>query len=291
MLYSTWINQMRAQTGDGKRAIHVDWVGDGVTTVFQMPTDTYPVLDDASTYDVRVNNVIKTETTDYTLDKQTGKLTFVSTPGSDIAVTIDSVAVYLTDANWLQVTVDVIKSLGDDYWKEFVDETLVSTANMLSLSLSSAQPNCIAIYDFSQRSSTSVDWRKVEELANWRYDRDNNIIYIGTRNAFPNAGTLIRLRGLKKITLGTAVSDTLDLPEKFETVLEYGCLARYYRWRYKDVIELVSKMSTESSRTPLQELIMLSDRFDRLYEVEKAKLKPGKPARVIPKVKEGGGTP
>ena len=50
-------------------------------------------------------------------------------------------------------------------------------------------------------------------------------------------------------------------------------------------------MTQESSRTPLQELIMLSDRFDRLYEQEKAKLKPGKPARIIPLYKEGGGRP
>lgn len=282
---------MRSQTGDTKRAVHVDWTGDGTTTVFQMPDDTFPVLDDVTTYTVRVNSVIKTETTDYTLDKNTGTLVLVSSPASDIPVTIDSVAVNLTNENWLQVTVDVIKSLGDDYWKEFVDETLVSTANMLSLDLNTAQPNCIAIYDFSKRTSTSEDWRKVEEVANWRYDRDNNIIYIGIRDAFSSAGTLIRLRGLKKITLGTAVTDTLDLPEKFQTVLEYGSLARYYRWRYKSVVELVSKMTTESSRTPLQELVMMSDRFDRLFEVEKAKLKPAKPARVIPKVKDGGGTP
>lgn len=291
MLYSTWINQMRAQTGDIKRSVHVDWTGDGTATVFQAPTDCFPILDDTATYTVRVNSVIKTETTDYTLDKQTGTLTMVSSPGSDIPVTLDAITVHLTDANWLQLTIDVIKSLGDDYWKEFVDETLTSTANMLSLDLTSAQPNCIAIYDFSKRTSTNEDWRKVEEVANWRYDRDNNKIYIGIRDAFPTAGILIRLRGLKKITLGTAVSDTLDLPEKFQTVLEYGSLARYYRWRYKDVVELVSKMTTESSRTPLQELVMMSDRFDRLFELEKAKLKPGKPARVIPKVKDGGGTP
>ena len=291
MLYSTWINQMRSQVGDTKRAVHVDWTGDGSASLFQMPTDTFPILDDTSTYAVRVGGTLKTETTDYTLDKTTGTLTLVSTPALNTAVTIDAIAVYLLDANWLQICVDVIKSLGDDFWKEFVDETLTSTANMLSLDLSSAQPNCIAIYDFSQRSASTSDWRKVEEVANWRYDRDNNIIYIGIMAAFPSAGTSIRIRGLKKIVLGTAVGDTLDLPEKWQTILEYGCVARYYRWRYKDVVELVSKLSTESSRTPLQELVMISDRFDRLYELEKAKLKPGKPARVIPPFKNGGGNP
>lgn len=110
-------------------------------------------------------------------------------------------------------------------------------------------------------------------------------------DAFPVTGEYIRLRGLKTYTLGTAVTDTIDVQDKFMTIVEYGCLARYWRWRYKDVIELVTKMATESSRTPLQELIMLSDRFDRLYEQEKAKLKPGKPAHIIPPYKQGGGRP
>lgn len=291
MLYSTWINQMRSQTGDTKRAVHVDWTGDGSTSLFQMPTDTFPVLDDTSTYTVRVGGVSKTETTDYTLDKTTGTLTLVSTPSLNATITIDSVAVYLRNADWQQITNDVIKSLGDDYWKEFVDGTLTSTANMLSLDLTTDQPDCIAIYDFSFRTSSSENWRSVSEVCNWRYDRDNNVIYIGVQSAFPITGTQIRLRGLKKITQSDTISDTLDLPDKFHTVLEYGSIARYWRWRYKSVVELISKMSTESSRTPLQELIMLSDRFDRLYEVEKAKLKPGKPARIITPVKNGGGNP
>lgn len=291
MTYLTFINQLRAQVGDTKRRVHVDWTGDGSTTVFQMPDDTFPVLDDDTTYTIRVNSVVKTETTDYTLDKTTGTLTLVSAPTNGHAVTIDSVAVYLLNADWLQVVNDVIRSLGDDFWKEFVEEDLTATANMLSLDLSSEQPNAIAVYEFQRRVNTSTDWRVVEETCNWRYDRDNNKIYIGIRDAFGTTGELLRIRGLKTYTIGDEVSDTIDVQDKFLTILEYGCIARYWRWRYKSVVELVSKMTQEASRTPLQELIMLSDRFDRLYEIEKGKLKPQKPARLIPQFKHGGGRP
>lgn len=290
MTYATWINQLRAQTGDIKRRVHVDWTGNGTDTVFQMPDDTFPVFNDSTTYTVKLATVAQTETTHYTLDKVTGTLTMITAPGNGVALTIDSIAVYLLDADWLQVTNDVIKSMGDDFWKEFVDTSLTATVNMLSLSLVSAQVNCIAVYEFQRRTSTSNEWTPVEESCNWRYDRDNNIIYVGIRTAFTTAD-LLRIRGLKTYTIGTATTDTLDVQDKFLTVLEYGCIARYWRWRYKSVVELVSKMSQESSRTPLQELIMLSDRFDRLYEVEKGKLKPGKPARIIPPYKEGGGRP
>lgn len=291
MTYATYITQMRNQSGDTRRRVHVDWTGDGTTTIFQMPDTTFPVYDGASTYAVKVNGSTVTEGTDYTLDKDTGTLVFGVAPTNGYAVLIDCSAVWLTDANWLEVINSTIKSLGDDFWKEFVDTAGVTTAGMTSLSLTSLQPNCIAVYEWQHRKNTSENWIVVEEYTNWRYDRENNILYIGRNDVFTVANELFRIRGLKTYTLGTATSDTIDVQDRFLTIVEYGALARFYRWRYKHVVELVSKMTQETTRTPLQELIMLSDRFDRLYESEKAKLKPQKPPRVIPRHKEGAGRP
>jgi len=292
MLYSQLITQLRNQTGDTRRRIHCDFTGDGTTTVFQLPTDTFPVLDQAGTFTLKVAGSSQTENTDYTLDKNAGTIVFINTaPANGAALTWDASAIYLTDQNWLDIINAVIYSLGDDFWKEFIDTAHTATANMLSLSLVSLQPNAIAVYEFQRRTATTEDWTPVEVDCNWRYDRDNNVIYIGIRDAFTLTGELLRIRGLKKYTIGTAVTDTLDTQDKFLTILEYGAIARYWRYRYKSVVELVSKMTQEASRTPLQELIMLSDRFDRLYEIEKGKLKPTKPAHIIPPYRNGGGRP
>ena len=164
MDYAAKIAELRAQTGDRKRRVHVDWIGDGGTTVFQMPDDTFPILDDAATYEVKVNAVAQTEVTDYSLDEASGTITFVIAPPDTEAITIDSIAVYLRDEDWLHVINDVIRSLGDDFWKEFVDnDNLTTTASMLSLSLVSDHPNCIAVYDFQYRQSTTDNWTVVEE--------------------------------------------------------------------------------------------------------------------------------
>jgi len=294
MFYSALITNLRNQSGDVRRRVHVDFTGDASTTIFQLPTDTYPVLEQTGTYILKLAGVTQTETTDFTLDKQSGTIVFVNAaPGNGVAVTFDASTVYLTDADWLEIINAVIRSLGDDFWKEFVDTsaTMVTTANMTSLSMVTAQVNCIAVYEFQHRKSTTDNWMVVEEYTNWRYDRENNIIYIGDRDAFTVAGELFRVRGLKTYTIGATTSATLDVQDKFLTIIEYGSLARFWRYRYKNVIEMVSKMSQENSRTPLQELIMLSDRFDRLYEAEKAKLKPQKPPRVIPRYKEGSPRP
>lgn len=292
MLYSAWITKMRQETGDLRRRVHVDWTADGSTVIYQMPADTFPVLDQVGTYVVKVNGSQMTETTDYTLDKETGTLVLTATPSANQAVLIDSSAVYLTDSAWLTVGNDVIRSLGDDFWKEFVDTTsLTATASMLSLSLVSGIPLCIAVYDFMARLASTDEWEPVENRGNWRYDRENNVLYVSNQDVFPTTGEKIKVRGLKTFTLGTAVSDTIDLQDRFMTILDFGALARYWQYRYKSVVELVSKMTQESTRTPLQELMMLSDRFKRDYEAEKAKLKPQKPARLIPSFMEGAGRP
>jgi hypothetical protein len=269
----------------------VDWTADGITTIFQMPVETYPVLEQAGTYIVKFGGTQKTEGVDYTLDKEAGTLVTSSVQNNATAITIDSSAVYLTDASWLAIINSAIASLGDDFWKEFTDDASFTTvAGMLSLSLVASQPLCIAIYEFTERETSTDQWRQVSEKCNWRYDRENNIIYLGISTAFPTTGKLLKIRGLKTYTLASAVTENVDVQDRFMTIIEYACLSRYWRWRYKSVVELVSKMTQESSRTPLQELIMLSDRFDRLYEQEKAKLKPQKPARIIPPYKNGGGT-
>lgn len=292
MTYATFIGQLRAQVGDTRRRKHVEWTANGTDTVFQMPADSFPVYDDATTYVVKDNGSTKTESTDYTLDKETGTLIFAVAPTVNHVITIDCSAVYLTDASWLTIVNNVILSLGDDFWKEFTDDTnFTATANMLSLSLVASQPKCIAVYDFQRRTATSNDWAPVANDVNWRYDRDNNIIYIGLRDAFTTTGELLKIRGLKKYTLGTAVSDTLDVQDAYLTIIEFGSIARFWRFRYKSVVELVSKNVQENTRTPLQELIMLSDRAERDYERERGKLKPMKPAYFIPVKKEGGGKP
>src|SRR3990167_10799177 len=104
MLYSALITQLRQQVGDTRSRVHVDFIGDGNTTIFQLPDDTFPVLDQSGTYLLKVAGSSQTEDTNYTLDKNTGTIVFLTTaPTNGQAVTWDASAVYLTDANWLEI--------------------------------------------------------------------------------------------------------------------------------------------------------------------------------------------
>ena len=79
MLYSQLITLLRNQVGDTRRRTHVDFTGDGSTTIFQLPDETFPVLDQAGTYILKVAGTTQTETTNFTLDKDTGTIVFVTT--------------------------------------------------------------------------------------------------------------------------------------------------------------------------------------------------------------------
>ena len=131
----------------------------------------------------------------------------------------------------------------------------------------------------------------IEKYANWRFSRSDQTIYIGSPDGIPTSGLPIKIRGLNTYVLGTAVTSTIDVQDIYMTIVQYGSIGRYWRYRYKNVVELVSKMTQEQTRTPLQELMMLSDRFDRLFESEKARLKPMKPAYIVPQFLQGGGMP
>lgn len=292
MLYSSWITRCRNQSGDLRRRRHIDWLGDNTSTIFQIPDDCYPVLDQSGTYVVKVGGVSKSEGSDYTLDKETGTLVFAAAPGTNVTVTIDHSSVRVTDAGWMQITNDVIKSMGDDFYTEFTDSTnLTTTANMSSLSVNAANTRCTELYDLLYRESSAMPWTPINKLCNWRHQREDNTIYFGRSDVFTTTGWGLKIRGLASYALSDTVSDTMPVQDRFHTVLENGCLDRYWQWRYKEVVQLISKMSTETTRTPLQELIMLSDRYHRLFLDEKNKLKPMKPAYRIPNHNPHGGHP
>lgn len=291
MTHATFISRLRVQVGDVEKWVHVDWTGDGNTVLFLMPLLTYPVLE--SSYTVKVGGVTKTEVTDYSLNKETGAITFVTAPTNGTAVSIDNKTVALLDTVWMDIIASSIGSLGDDFWKEFTDETnFVSTANMTSLDLSVLQPKCIAVIDFARRKNgTAMDWCQVEDSANWRFSRDENKIYLGTREAFTTAGEPLKIKGLKSYTIGTATTDVIDVQDRFITILEYACVSRYWRYKIRELVESLAEVTQETTRTKLQEIIMIIDRYDRWYEMEKAKLKPMRPARIIPAFNNRGGRP
>lgn len=288
MLYSAYITYLRKLAGDSGTRSHTDWTGNGTDTAYQMPLLTFPVLE--SSYTVKVAGTPQTETTHYTLDKQTGLITFVTAPTNGQAVSIDNTAVKMTDASWVDMINATIRSLGNDFWKEVVDTSLTATANMTTLDCSSIT-GLFQVFDVATRSSSTADWTPVTSFGNLRYSQDENKLYFSSRNLFTTTGDSIRIKGLKTYAIGDETTDTLDVQDRFLPILDAGTLERFYKSRIPEMVESLGKITQEGTRTSLQELVMIIDRFNRSYETEKARLKPMKPAYTIPVKHPGQITP
>jgi len=284
MTYAQFIALLRAEAKDSVHPMHNDFTGDGATTLFVV-TD-LPIIE--SSYVVKVGVTQKTEGSDYTLDKESGLITFAVAPTNATAVTIDYKYAHLTDASWLQIINEVIADMEGEFWKE-VDDVAWDTSEDGVLSYV-APTKCIDVINAFYKTSSGVDeWMMLSEFCNWRYSKDLNTVNLG-KPFYDNTHPL-RLNYLKGYTLGSVTSATIDLQSLYEGVLKLGCMSKYYNYRLADRVETITKVSKERTVTPLQNLQALSAHYYKLYLKEKGRRKPTKPMRILVNNKPNGGTP
>lgn len=284
MTYAQFITTLRAEAKDLARPMHNDFTGDGSTTLFVVSDA--PILE--GSYVVLVGGTQKTETTDYTLDRELGVITFAVAPTLSTAVTIDYKFVHLTDASWLSIINKVIDDMEGEFFKEVTD---ASFGNSVDGQIKYDAPtSCIDVVNWWYRSSddSNVKWEMITEVSNWRYCKDENDLHLGLcfNSVYP-----MKLHYLKGYVRGATTAATLDMQSQFEGVLQLGCLWRYYDYRLADRVETTTKVAKERTITPLQNLQSLSQHYYKLYLKEKGRKKPTKPMRVLNARNPRGGTP
>jgi hypothetical protein len=277
MLISALISELRREAGDIEKTVGATWTADGTTKVLLLPSLTFPVLE--SSYSLKLGGVTMTETTQYVLDRESGRIDLVSIPSDGDIIEFEGQRVAMTDEAWLAIVSDSIRTMGESFWKEVTDiTTYTTTANMRSLDLDPDE-GWIDVYGLGRYTSGNVDRINI---ANWRFSQDESKLYFGAYDEFNASGQAVYIRGIRRYELPTALGDTLDVQDRYLTVLKYGALASYYRYKIRENIESLAKITQETTRTSMQELIMLIDRYERWYEREVQRLKPAKPARFIP---------
>lgn len=276
MLYSDFITRLRAEARDNPRAMHYDWTGDGSIVLFQLGDGDYPVLEDSYTF--KINAVTQTEPSQYSLDNEGGLITTQSAPTDGHPITLDYKKVKVTDDSWLNIINYVIDDMEGSYFRE-VDDPNFGNATQDAIEYS-GPTNCIDVVQFFYRTvdNASLDWEPVIEYTNWRYSKDENELKLGSALV---AGYPMRLHYLKGFARGTAVTDTLDIQDRFLGVLQLGCMWRYYDFLLGLRAQEQTKASKEEDLSPLSSLREQSRHYKRLYEEAKSKKKPTKPSRIL----------
>lgn len=276
MTYAQFITRLRAEANDNGIPEHVEFTGDGTTTLFQIPEGDFPVLE--SSYTVKVNGSTQTETTAYTLDKEAGLIRFSSAPTDGHPVTIDYKKVKLTDSSWINIINYILDDMEGPFFKEVDDPAFdTSEADTISYSGPSLALDVVRFY-FKTSDNASIDWSHAKEFTNWRFSRDENLIKLG--RSFP-AGYPLRVHYLKGFERGDESSDTLDIQDRFLGVLQLGCMWRFFDYLMARRTYQQIKAAKEDDLTPLSSIREQSRHYQRLFETQKQKKKPTKPSRPL----------
>jgi hypothetical protein len=258
MLVSAWITKMRTMVRDISKYRGNSWDGDGTTLVFQLTN--YPVLE--SSYTVKVGGVVKTEVTHYTLDKDTGLLTFTKgnapADGSD-NVTIDYKYVNQRDNDWMDIYNAVIEDVRDNVFAEAInDSALTVAANTYDYSLAPIDTTILDILSVETRSVSSEPWSDITKgERSFKFLEDLNKLRI--EPYFSTAGDAIRIHYTYAFDECTAVGDTVSVTTKFMNMFNHYAASYYFQRIVPNKLTETAIVTKERTFHPADMVIKIAD--------------------------------
>jgi hypothetical protein len=283
MTYAQYITKLRTKLKDFGKLHKETFDGDGTTKNFPL---TYAPIKDAS-YTVKVGGVTQTETTHYTIDKDTGIVTFVSAPasGSDnIEVAYQSIKV--RDEDYLEFINDAIDHFRWKFWKEADDTTTITTVkDQYEYDLSGLTGILYPLWCWYKTSSSSTVWIAVQSLVNWEWLPRQTKLYVNP--PFDTSALPMKFRFLQSFTKGTVTSDTLDIPDEWLLPYEFYVKARYYEQLVSEKIHEVGAVTTIKGFLPGPNILNVVEFYYRKAEEVANKIALKLPPLPIKTVTEG----
>ena len=283
MTYLEFINKLRVELKDFAY-LHKE-VFDGDASTLNFIAIHLPIKD--SSYTVKVGGVEKTETTDYSLDRDTGILTFVSAPaaGSD-NIEIAYKSVKIRDEDYLEIINNGIDHFRWKFWRMDVDTTTLTTVkDQYEYDCSGITGILYILKAWYKTSTGSTYWQAIQGLTNWKYYTRLTKLFVDS--TFSSTSLPMKLLFLKSFTKGTATSDTLDIPDEWLLPYKYYCYARYYERLIPEKIHETGAITTQPSFAPPQVVYDISQKYYDMAERETIKIAPKLPPMSIKQVQEG----
>lgn len=283
MILSGLILQLRRKYNDVPKAAQVIRAADGVATLFNVGRDRIPVVENS--YSVYFGGTAKTETADYSLDKDSGDLQTVQLLSANTEVKANFKYADFRDQHWVEAVNEVIDELnGRGFYKQVVGDWTtfaVSAGKMVY----SGPTGGIDVYEVLQSTTRQVSGATQKMPGNWTYQSDSNQIVLGYK---PTLSEVNRISYLRKLNKYTAVSATLDVRDEWITLLLNGAGAKFFNSMASKIARegnasvKEGHMSYTSLRAQAREL---EDKFIK----EAARLKPTRPAKDLRYHLPGGG--
>jgi len=285
MTYLTFINKLRTELKDFPKLQRDTFDGDGTTLLFELSK--VPIKD--ATYVVKVAGTTKTETTHYTLDRDTGILEFTagnapSDASDTLVVTYKSVKI--RDEDYLEIINDAIDHFRWKFWEMVIDEdSLTTVKDQYEYDCSGITDILYILNAWYKASSGSTVWEAISGLTNWKYYTRLEELYVNP--TFDTTGLEMKLLILKSFTKETATSGTLDIPDEWLLPYKYYIYARYYERLIPEKIHDTSAITTQPSFTPAQAIYNIAEAYYEKAERVANKIAPKLPPMLIKQTHEG----
>lgn len=274
MITSALISKLRRKVGDIPRSTQAIRAADGSSTLFNLPRA--PIME--SSVSVYFGTSAKNETTDYTLDKDSGDLQTVSIVGNGINVKAVYKYANFRDANWVEAInygIDYLNARG--YFRQVVRDvnSVRLSANVQTYAGPATSGGAMDVYQvlISNDQTTSGSFSKLP--TNWEYHQDANRLVIGYK---PSVSERLAISWLRKLQTHSATSATLDVPSIAEGVV--ALKAEEYYWDF-----MAGKVASQANATIDEGHFSFTNMRTRARDAERSaemlatKNKPTRPAK------------
>lgn len=281
MITSAFITKLRREYNDLPTKHRDIKTADGSSTVYKSMY--YPIKE--GSYALYINNSLKTETTDYTVDLDTGDIVLASAPSNGQQIRFQYQSVRWRDQNWLEAIQSSFYSLGDEFYRSVVRSTS-SMALSAGKTVYDAPSACIRLMEVLESSdyTTSGEW--VQLNTNTRYDRRSNKLILGTK---PTRANYLAISFLRKLSPPTLTGSALDTEDNWLELHKTKAGSLFLRSQANKTA-LQGNATTEEGFYSMGQLRQLANDDEIKHENLKKKLKPTMPHSVIPYYIHGGGT-
>lgn len=270
MITSALITQCRQDYGDIIKSTQVKKTGDSVSNLFNLGS--YPIKENS--YAVYKGTSAQIETTNFTLDLDSGDLQFVTAPTA-IEVKVNFQYSQWRDANWRLAINNAIEELNARGFFRQVVRNKTSMAISANVREYSGPSACIDINEFLLFDNRTISGEYTRPPGNWNYQQDANKILLAWT---PSVAEKVAISYLRNLQTYTATSATLDVLNDWIVLIKKKAGAQFYRYLAGKVAKQ-GNANIDEGHFSFTNLRAMGADLDNEFDILARRKKPTRPAK------------
>lgn len=270
---SALISQCRREFGDIPRSSEAARSGDGSSTLYALGAS--PILENS--YSVYKGTSAQTESSDYTIDRDNGEISFSVAPGNGITVRSTFKTAFFNNQNWVEAINYGIEALnGRGFFRQVVRNTSIMRLSS-NVRVYSGPSACVDIYEILTFDDYTTSGSYQKPMFNWKYEADANKLVLG---GFPSQSQPVAISYLRNMKTYSATSATVDVIDDWIELVKKKAGEFYWRQRAAKIASQ-GQASIDEGHFSFTNARTMANDLSTDFENLAVRKKPVRPARDI----------